>query len=143
MPAFSFKRQFVEPIRAGIKHHTIRAERKDGRIPAKVGDQLSLFCGMRTKQCFHILPGTVPCTRVQRIQIRECPRCGGTGEIACSSTHFEDCPVIQITIDGTELATDERERLAIADGFDNFAEMMKFWEGRLPFEGFIIHWRAQ
>jgi hypothetical protein len=141
MPAFSFKQQFVEPIRQGVKHHTIRGERKDYRIPAKVGDELALFCGMRTKQCFHILPKTVTCTRVQQICIQECGLCGGTGERCCSSTHYESCPVFEVRIDGDLLDRGECEQLARADGFVDFSSMMAFWEGRLPFKGYIIHWR--
>lgn len=142
MPAFNFKRQFVEPIRAGTKRHTIRGERKDGRIPAEPGDELMLYCGMRTKDCFRILPGRILCTHVQEIVIRECQRCDGTGEVAHSSTHYESCPALQILIDGIELGLDEREQLARADGFNDFPEMVRFWDGRLPFKGYIIHWRA-
>ena len=120
MPAFSFKKQFVEPIRAGTKKHTIRGERKDGRAPAKVGDALSLFCGMRTKGCFRILPGTVPCTKIKRLVI------DANGDVAA---------------DGEYLDGDERRNLAVADGFAGYAEMLRFWDGRLPFKGFIIHWR--
>lgn len=138
MPALNFKPQFVEPIRERRKRHTIRAKRK---VPIKVGDELHLFCGMRTKECRRILDYPKECTRVQDIIIRECGRCGGTGEIACSSTHYESCPVFEIIIDGQYLAKDECELLAVADGFDGFASMMRFWEGRLPFEGNIIHWR--
>jgi hypothetical protein len=140
MAAYSFKKQFVDPIRAGIKHHTIRADRKDGRVP-KIGEPLSLYCGMRTKGCFKILSDNPPCRRVERIVIRECGRCGGTGEIACSSTHYESCPAIEVIVAGQRLAKDECEQLARADGFPDFSRMMKFWEGRLPFEGNIIHWR--
>jgi hypothetical protein len=125
MPAFNFKEQFVEPIRSGIKHHTIRDKRKDGRLPAKRGDPLSLFCGMRTKNCFRILPDTVPCTGLQSIQIN---------------------PILQgvrVWVGDTLLSPDECERLAIADGFNDFATMMKFWDGRLPFDGYIIHWQPK
>lgn len=120
MPAFNFKKQFVEPIQAGTKHHTIRAMRKDGRLPAKTGDALSLFCGMRTKGCFRILPETVPCTRIEPLRI------DANGDIAIG----------EVYLDG-----DERWRLAVADGFIGYAEMLAFWEGRLPFKGYIIHWK--
>ena len=138
MPALNFKQRFVEPIRLRRKRHTIRAERK---IPIKVGDDLYLYCGMRHPGAFRILPDAVPCTQVQGIVIRFCGRCDGTGEVAHSSTHYESCPVFDIIVDGNRLAKDECERLAFADGFESFAEMMSFWEGRLPFKGNIIHWR--
>lgn len=53
----------------------------------------------------------------------------------CCKNHFS------IVIDGNILAMDECETLAQADGFDSFAEMMQFWDGRLPFAGQIIHWK--
>ena len=121
MPLINFRPQFVEPIRKGVKHHTIRGERA---YPIKVGDNLYLYCGARTKSCFQILDEPQPCTKIQNIEIRYCPR------------HR----VFSVNIDGVELNGSECERLAVADGFKDFAEMMKFWEGRLPFKGHIIHW---
>jgi hypothetical protein len=35
----------------------------------------------------------------------------------------------------------EREQLARRDGFESFAEMMAFWDGKLPWYGHIFHWR--
>lgn len=122
MAAYSFKKRFVPAIQAGTKGHTIRSDRKDGRVP-KIGEKLHLFCGMRTKGCFRILPNAPPCKRVERIFINVTP-IGKT-----------------VVIDGHLLDKDEKERLAQADGFSDFAEMMAFWEGRLPFAGNIIHWR--
>lgn len=124
MPLLNYKKQFVEPIRAGRKHHTIRAWRK---IPIKKGDKLYLYCGARTKNCFRILPEPVICTRVETIRI------GDAGEMRT--------PRFPVHVEGYVLDKQECERLAIADGFDSFGEMMKFWDGRLPFEGQIIHWR--
>lgn len=117
MPALNFKKQFVQPIREGIKHHTIRADRK---IPFKVGDKLYLYCGMRQKGAFRILPDAVMCTKVKDIEI------------------WAD---LAIKVDDEWLAKDEREALAIRDGFGSHAHMMTFWDGRLPFKGKIIHWR--
>lgn len=31
--------------------------------------------------------------------------------------------------------------LARRDGFDGFAEMMQYWDGKLPWYGHIFHWR--
>ena len=138
MPALNFKERFVEPIRSGRKAHTIRAKRKN---PIHPKDILYLYCGMRRPGCFQILPEPPACTKVQEICIRICSRCNGDGEVCCSSTHYEACPVFEVSIDGQFLGRDECERLAVADGFENFSDMMKFWDGRLPFEGNIIHWR--
>jgi hypothetical protein len=119
----NFKKQFVEPIRQGTKHHTIRGDRKDGYVP-KPGEPLYLYCGARTKHCFKILEDPPPCTKVQRIEIYELAM-GGHG----------------IKLDGQALMFDEAAQLARCDGFKSFKEMMAFWEGRLPFTGNIIHWR--
>ena len=138
MPLLNFMPRFVEPIRAGTKAHTIRGDRK---YPIKVGQPLYLYCGARHPGAFRILPEAVPCTRVQPITIAECGRCHGTGEVAYSSTSYGPCQVFDVRIDSIGLSNDECERLSIADGFASFTDMMKFWEGRLPFKGQIIHWR--
>jgi len=138
MPALNFMKQFVEPIRKKRKRHTIRADRK---IPIKAGDRLFLYTGLRQKGAYRILEDPVTCSRVQQIKIQVCGRCGGEGEIPHSSTSYSSCPVFEIYVDGDWLDQDECERLAQADGFENFAMMMSFWDGRLPFKGQIIHWR--
>lgn len=48
MVAYSFRKQFAEPILAGTKGGTIRADRKRHARP---GEELQLYTGMRTKQC--------------------------------------------------------------------------------------------
>lgn len=121
MPALNFKKQFVEPIRARTKQHTIRALRKDGR-PPKRGEKYALYCGMRTKGCFKILPELVTCTDVQSISI-----------------FYPDGPIV--FIGGQELSGDEHESLARSDGFPDWATMKAFWKGLIPFHGYIIHWR--
>lgn len=124
MPLLNFKKRFVPHIRSGRKRHTIRANRK---IPIKVGDNLYLYCGARTKNCFKILEDAQPCTRVLPLRaFLKSP---------------EDVETAAITIDGEELSPDELEILAYHDGFDSWAEMRTFWTGRYPFEGQIIHWR--
>jgi len=47
----------------------------------------------------------------------------------------------RIAINGQFLDRSEKEQLARRDGFENFAEMLSFWDGRLPFRGHIIHWQ--
>lgn len=124
MPALNFKRQFEAHIRSKRKRHTIRAKRKR---PIKAGDKLYLYTGMRTKSCQKIMD-TV-CAKVEDIRIWEV-----RGEVP------EDN--FRIAVDGVGLEKDECQSLARADGFESFAEMMKFWDGRLPFSGDIIHWRS-
>jgi hypothetical protein len=127
MPLLNFKAQFVEPIQSGRKHHTIRATRK---VPVKRGDLLYLYSGLRQKGAFRILPEPVKCTKVEGIDIIDL----GYGIGHLIRTDQGDGLI--------QLQHDECERLAVADGFDNLACMMKFWEGRLPFVGQIIHWKA-
>jgi hypothetical protein len=117
MPALNFKQQFRAKIESGFKRHTIRAERA---IPIERGDALHLYTGMRTKACELIF--RTRCTRVQAI------------EIDASTSAM-------VRIDGVLLDASEREELAQHDGFDNWDQMLAFWEGRLPFKGQMIHWK--
>jgi hypothetical protein len=127
MPLLNFKKQFVDPIRQGTKHHTIRAMRK---IPVKKGDKLYLYCGCRQKGAFRILPEPQTCTVVEEIKIRSL-----VGDV-------------EIVIDGWKLSEDEMQRLARADGFENLSLFYHFWQvnhgdpqGHVDFTGQIIHWR--
>jgi hypothetical protein len=54
---------------------------------------------------------------------------------------IEELCSVQVYVDGVELDRTERQRLAVADGFKDFAEMKEFWRGRIPFAGQIIHWK--
>lgn len=130
MPAYNFKRQFVAPIRSGRKRHTIRAKRKRATKP---GEQLQLYCGMRTKHCEKIIPDPL-CTKVEDIEMARVPVILPDGEVARFT-------LVSLAVGGQRLELDECEALAYADGFSSFDEMMQFWEGRLPFKGDIIHWR--
>jgi len=58
------------------------------------------------------------CTKVQTIEIR---------------------PWVLI-VDGAELTELHCERLARADGFKDFAAMMRYWGPLLPFRGHLIWW---
>ena len=138
MAAYNFKQQFVGPIRAGTKKHTIRRERKDGRRP-KIGEALALYCGMRTKGCFKILKDNPPCTAVRSIWIEK--------------PLTRDWTIRIGDIGDPPLDAGEMETLARSDGFANFKEFATFWlkehgdvSGPLHmravyFSGIIIHWR--
>lgn len=120
MAAYSFKQQFVPFILDGRKTHTIRALRKNGWVE-KPGNTLHLYTGLRTKNTKLLM--RVPCVKVEEIVIT-------------------DTPLRRVAIEGHLLDTDEEEALAKRDGFADFADMMTFWEGRLPFKGHIIHWKS-
>lgn len=113
-----FKERFEAAILARRKRHTIRAKRK--RRP-RVGETCHCYVNLRQKSAR--LLGRWPCVKIQDIVIE---KRGG---------YWTD-----VFIDGVALDRNECAAFAQSDGFENFEEMMKFWEGRLPFEGDIIHW---
>jgi hypothetical protein len=153
MAALSFKRRFVAPICTGLgreipkgffetiqtdylpKRQTIRSGRvienearsRKGRLLARIGGELQLYCGMRTKGCFLI--GRARCIDVQPIQIRFWlnPRLDG---VRCR-THGT---LTGLTLDG----------FAVLDGFRDWEDMRKFWTEEHPnikdFEGVLIRW---
>lgn len=116
MPAYSFKERFVPLIKAGTKRQTIRAKRKR---PAKPGDQVYLYYGMRTKWCTKIGEGV--CRAVDNITIKR----NGL-----------------VFVNNKLLKNWDKEILAKADGFKDFAEMLSWWKQThaLPFNGDIIYW---
>jgi hypothetical protein len=116
MPAYSFKERFIPLIKSGAKKQTIRGKRKN---QAKPGDKLYLFYGMRTKFCMRILE--TRCTAVKSIIIYK------RGSVY---------------INGKQQNDDQREKLAIADGFENYETMLRWWKltNELPFKGDIIYW---
>lgn len=126
MGLYNFQPRFVPYIRAGTKKHTIRATRKHQDRP---GSKMYLYRGLRTKKAKLI--SIEECVRVEPIRIEmQYP----DAEVALSWETF-------VYVNETKLSEDEVERLARADGFNDFAEMVSFWDGRLPFEGHIFHWK--
>lgn len=115
-----FRRRFAPFVEDGSKTHTIRAERK---IQPRVGE--TCHCYVDPRQKTMRLLGRWPCVKVEEIII----------------TKFQ-----LVMINDQPLSLDECKSLAWRDGFrsqsrdEAFAEMMEFWEGRLPFRGHIIHW---
>lgn len=122
MALLGFKRRFVPMILDGSKRHTIRGKRDR---PIKVGEALHCYVDPRRKSM--TLLGRWRCVRVQAVEIRGYfPRVGDF--------------IGGVFIDGEQILQDECEALARSDGFQSFADMMKFWDGRLPFHGDLIHW---
>lgn len=126
MVAYSFKSRFVSPIRLNIKTGTIRADGK--RRHARPGEQLQLYCGMRTAACFKIIPD-VTCVRVNEIcfDLRRPKR-------------------IELWSNGVLLrpGSPQADAFARADGFVDFADMLAFWNenhGPKRFDGSHIIWR--
>lgn len=132
MVAYSFKRRFVDPIKAGLGHapsryyltmpkrQTIRADRKRHARP---GEELQLYCGMRTKGCFLI--GRARCIDVQSIRLRRLDRLVKIG----------DRPQLRRLF--------ELDAFARADGFADWHDLTEFWRDEHAgqnFVGVIIFW---
>lgn len=116
MALYNFQKYFAPAILSGTKRHTIRATRVRR---TRVGEMCHLYTGLRQKGA--TLLGRYECSRVEEIEITADGR---------------------VIVDGIELSCDEKEALAVRDGFRlGFAHMLRFWRGRLPFKGQIIHWR--
>jgi len=136
MVAYSFKRQFVNPIKAGLgmpigdpfvpppKRQTIRARGR--RAHAKPGDELQLYTGMRTKNC--ILIGRARCVE------------------SCSILLWFTEGSVAAHINGKVLGPRQMKDFAQADGFKDALDMAAFWshengtrEGD-KWEGVLIRW---
>jgi hypothetical protein len=140
MVSYSFKRRFVDPIRAGLgiyepilglqpaivppKRQTIRAIGK--RRHARPGETLQLYHAMRTKQCFEI--GEARCTSTKDITIAFSKRPNDSIISIAGITHYVG-PALN--------------DFAKLDGFSDWDDMEKFWEdehGLRNFEGVLIQW---
>jgi hypothetical protein len=115
MGIYNFQARFAPFIQDGRKRQTIRALRA---YPDAPGDMLHLYTGLRTRKAKLI--ARHPCTRVATIVI---------------------CANLKVKIGRRTLSNRERNQLARRDGFKDFREMMRFWDGRRPFRGQIIHWQ--
>jgi uncharacterized protein YqfB (UPF0267 family) len=126
MGLYNFKERFTPRILDGSKTHTIRPKRA---IEDKPGNTLHLYTGLRTKKSRLLM--RVSCVKIEEIAIEYHPE-----------SFLDDEPELySVTIDGVELDRGECEAFARRDGFENFADMMNFWQGRLPFRGQIVHWK--
>lgn len=120
MVAYSFKQQFRAPILAGTKRQTIRAERKRH---ARLGEQVQLYTGMRTRQCAII--GRAVCERVLPVILFFK---SGTLEI----NGFQDDDPVAL------------DAFAVRDGFADWATLARFWRATHGsyecFGGMLIKW---
>lgn len=120
MPALNFQKRFAAAVESGEKRQTIRAERKDGRMPAKPGDCLVLYTGMRSKNCRRL--AKVRCTAVETIRINR----------------KDGKPIVWVRYQSMDA-----EVQAQADGFGSAEAMADWFEEThgLPFRGLLIRWR--
>ena len=111
-----FKKQFVEPILAGTKIHTIR---EDKHRRWKVGNKIQFATGVRTKKYKQFSEKV--CTGIQRIEMK------WTNEIDMI------CKIDEIDIIGIEFS-----KLSRNDGFPFVYEFLNWFSK--DFTGVIIHW---
>jgi hypothetical protein len=132
MSAYGFKARFEAPLLAGTKLTTIRADRKDGRVP-KVGGRFIAAMGMRTKKYRALFESTIE--KVSRFQI----------EAVCGESEFEPMDYM-ICVDSNIMDRGEAETMAKADGFDGLDDFLRFFEAEHSidtrgFKGWLIRWK--
>lgn len=119
MSAYNFLKRFAPAVRDGLKRQTIRAHRKDGRVP-KVGEQLQLYTGMRTKHCTLLIRAR--CRKVQRIRV------------AADRLELDDVTLTRVDADA----------FARADGFSCYDELVSWFtierRRELPWFGIVVYW---
>lgn len=118
----NFKERFAPLVESGLKPHTIRACRIDGRDPLP-GDILHMYTGWST-QAARLLR-TEPCQYTIEITIQ--PSAGN---------------VHHVLLGGKPLDQHDIEVLATVDGFKGATEFVQFFEKTygLPFTGLLIGW---
>lgn len=127
MVAYSFQKQFVEPILAGRKTQTIRAERTGPSRHARVGEEIQLYFGLRTQHAKLI---------AKRI-------CTGVAPILL------ELDAGRVEIAGRAIAAGDKAALdafARLDGFECWDALRAFWAATHPgierFVGVRIGWGA-
>lgn len=118
----NFLRQFAPAVERGEKRMTIRATRKDRKVPA-VGDTLRLYTGLRTRGARLLLETTASC--VWRVRM-----------------DFTDRYIV---IDGTRLCQEAARLTAKLDGFDTVDAFLDYFRASCmsdQFEGFAVHWNG-
>lgn len=118
MVAYNFKGQFADAVESGQKSRTIRAPRKDGRLP-EPGAVLQLYTGMRTKSCRKLADAI--CTGVQSVEITD----------------------DYLAVGGWRLPSGDAQKFAEKDGFKSASQMRDFFKSEhgLPFSGWLIKWK--
>lgn len=117
MPAYNFQARFADMVAKRIKRQTIRARRKDGRLP-NIGDRFIGYTGMRTKKCRRLVESRV--SDVKHIIIDP----------------------YGIVLDGRQLDDGEANSIALLDGFSHANEMIGWFienHGK-NFAGYLIRW---
>lgn len=133
MVALNFKAEFADDVDEGRKRRSIRAPRKDGRVPKK-GERAHLFTGMRSPKCRRLRDGEADTVwRVRPVQISHAGVC-----LDGRMLFAGDTPAYQGGPDPEAYDGD----FARADGFDSFSDMADWFQKQhgLPFSGNLIEW---
>lgn len=151
MVAYSFQRQFVQPIQLRTKCQTIRSLRKRH---ARVGEAVQLYAGMRTRDCSRIIHDPI-CIGVDDVRI-DLSACNDHPEPTIAAELEAMARLVSIEINERLIEGAERDALAAADGFDShawkltgeslspWAAMVAFWmvaHGAAVFRGVLIRWK--
>lgn len=129
MVAYNFQAQFADDVEAGKKTQTIRKAGK--RNPPKVGDELQLYTGMRTKTCR--LLRRAKCISSKRIRLR----------LDSHIVMFEAPPADRHTFPWNKIPDSLVEKMASDDGFDSVDAFFAFFKtGHVGthFSGHLIEW---
>lgn len=126
MVAINFKKQFADDVAYGHKTQTIRQKAR-----CRVGDELQLYTGQRTKQCEKLADAI--CTSIQPIEVHP--------------TYMKLNGVELYKGNAARDELDDRDNdFAKKDSFDGYMEMSDFFRqqyGELPFIGVVIKWRLK
>jgi hypothetical protein len=117
MPALNFQKRFAAEVEAGSKRQSIRE-----KLRFRIGDTVHLFTGMRQRGCVRLGMGTVVDIASVRI---------------VNSLGWD-----RLFLEGKQLSSQPARVFALADGFNGFEEMAKWFRDThgLPFDGFLIRW---
>jgi len=137
--AYNFKQRFIAPIRRGLgdghkvppstrpKLQTIRAPRNRHAMP---GEQVQLYYGMRTKECFLI--GKAICTAVPKISMS-----------FVSGAGLDEHVIVEDV--GHLSSASHLDQFSRLDGFEDWVEMKQFWAQEHPgsyvFDGVLVRWK--
>lgn len=121
---FNFKKEFAPLVESGKKCQTVRATRKDNRVPV-VGDLAKGYTGLRTRSTRLLVSS--PIVEAGRVLI--------------------DFRESTIALDGGRLTAFEAAEFARADGFESFPKMLAWFRSTHQedpdyFEGFYAKWRG-
>jgi hypothetical protein len=108
-----FKKRFAEPIQIGTKVHTIRSRRK---IPAKIGEPLYMYTGLRTNKC-ELITNKEKLVSKQKVWVK----------ITFWRNDFFHIKEVKVCIDGRQLSWAEVLLFVQYDGFDTPFDFAIFW----------------